>query len=115
MEQLLGHDRIQVAYGPQLEPAPSLVTLAIRLEAVWDRLALEARGRWDAFWDALDPLFQGAHRVMVDTRVIVDAFATLSGRSYVPGWTGVFHELRSELQAGPRSRRPLQVAVSLAP
>lgn len=115
MEQLLGHDRIQVAYSLPIGPAPSLVTLAIRLEGAWDRLGMEARRRWAAFWDALDPMFQGTHAVTVDARLIVDAFATLPGRSHVLGWAGLYNELRAELEAGAGPRRPLQVMVSRAP
>lgn len=115
MEQLVAHDRIQVAYDRPIGPASSLITLAIRLEGVWDRLATEARQRWAAFWDALDPLLQGAYTVMVDARIIVDAFATFPGRGYVVGWSGVYGELRTALEAGPDPRRPLQVTVRLAP
>jgi hypothetical protein len=89
---------------------PSLVTLAIELEAAWDRLDAAARARWEAFWDAFAPLFDGTRTGvgMVSTRTIVDAFATLPDRRYIPGWTEVYGELRAE-------QRSVQIAVSLAP
>jgi hypothetical protein len=110
IDRLLGRDRIQFADGPPLGLDPSLVTLAIELEAAWDRLDAAERARWEAFWDAFAPLFEGARAGMgmVSTRTIVDAFATLPGRRYIPGWTEVHGELRAE-------HRAVRIAVSLAP
>jgi hypothetical protein len=127
MEQLLDHDRLQIAYGAPGGDAPSLVALALRLEGAWEQLAPEARARWTALWDALDPLFVGTPVVTVSAPTIVDAFATLPARSYVPGWTGVYDGLRADVaraRAGERARgrwgsdwaaRRFPIAVSLAP
>lgn len=108
MDQLSAFGRIAITGGPQLEVYPSLITLAIRLEVAWDTLSAEARGRWDALFRALDPVFRNVPAVMVDSRVLVTAFATLPERSYIPGWTIVHDALRTA------AHRSFQLAVSLA-
>jgi hypothetical protein len=109
MDQLWAFGRLAIAGGPPIAVHPSLVTLAIRLEVAWEALGAEARARWDALFRALEPLFQHAATVMMDSRVFIAAFATLPPRSYLHGWTAVYDALRA---AQPRA---FQLAVRLAP
>jgi len=109
LDQLLGHDQIRLGDAAPSWGHPSLVALAVRLEAVWERLSEQARRRWEVLWDRLDPLLQGAPVVMVDTDAIVEAFATLPPRTYISGWSTAYDALRSERNQVRR------LAVSLAP
>jgi hypothetical protein len=112
IDRLHRRDRIQITRGPWIGLHPSLITLAVRLEVIWDGLAGADRACWARFWDAFAPLLGDAASIAVAARTVVEAFATLGNWRDIPGWNALFAGLRSgedRLETITVGRAPEQV------